>query len=53
MYDAAKGKATNTQQLEVGKMLDQSGFDEKEIKTAITHIIARCVYPASEHKTLQ
>jgi len=41
------------QQLEVGKMLDKSGFDEKEIKTAIAHIIARCVYPASEHKTAQ
>ena len=86
LYDAAKGKATDTnahspdyqeidintfqtsdvreigsewlafqalQQLEVGKMLDKSGFDEKEIKTAIAHIIARCVYPASEHKTAQ
>ena len=41
------------QQLEVDKMLDKSGFDEKEIKTAIAHIIARSVYPASEHKTAQ
>lgn len=41
------------QQLEVDKMLDESGFDEKEIKTAIAHIIARSVYPASEHKTAQ
>jgi len=40
-------------QLEIDKMLEESGFDEKEIKTAITHIIARSVYPASEHKTAQ
>ena len=40
-------------QLEIDKMLEESGFDKKEIKTAITHIIARSVYPASEHKTAQ
>jgi len=40
-------------QLEIDKMLDGAGLDEKEIKTAIAHIIARSVYPASEHKTAQ
>ena len=40
-------------QLEIDKMLEESNFDENEIKTAIAHIIARCVFPASEHKTAQ
>ncbi len=34
-------------------MLDKSGFNEKEIQTAITHLISRSVFPASEHKTAQ
>jgi len=41
------------QQLEMDKMLEQQGFDEKEIKRSLVHIISRCVYPASEHKTAQ
>ena len=41
------------QQLEIDKMLAQQGFDEKQLKTAIVHIISRCVFPASEHKTAQ
>jgi transposase len=41
------------QQLEIDKMLEQQGFDEKEIKQSIVHIISRCIYPASEHKTAQ
>lgn len=40
-------------QLEIDEMLEKSGFDEKEIKIAITHIISRSVFPASEHKTAQ
>ena len=40
-------------QLEISQMLEQQGFDEKEIKRSIIHIISRCVYPASEHKTAQ
>ena len=40
-------------QLEIDKMLDKSGFNEKEIQTAITHLISRSVFPASEHKTAQ
>ncbi len=41
------------EQLEIDRMLEEQGFDEKEIKIAIAHIISRCVYPASEHKTAQ
>ncbi len=41
------------EQLEIYQMLEEQGFDEKEIKRAIAHIISRCVYPASEHKTAQ
>jgi transposase len=40
-------------QLEISQMLEQQGFDEKEIKRSVIHIISRCVYPASEHKTAQ
>ena len=32
-------------------MLKIQGFEEKQIKTAIAHIISRCVYPASENMT--
>lgn len=38
-------------QLEIDKMLIQQGYDEKQLKTAIAHIISKCVFPASEHKT--
>ena len=41
------------EQLEMSKMLLEAGFEEKEIKIAISHIISRSVYPASEHKTAQ
>ena len=40
-------------QLEIDKMLKNQGFDEKEMKTAVAHIISRCVFPASENKTAQ
>lgn len=40
-------------QLEIDKMLKQFGFQEKELKIAVAHIIARSVFPASEHKTAQ
>ncbi len=40
-------------QLEIDKMLEIQGFDEKEIKTAIAHIVSRCVFPASENMTAQ
>ena len=38
-------------QLEIDKMLTEQGYDQKQLKTAVAHIIARCAYPASEHKT--
>ena len=38
-------------QLEIDKMLETQGFEEKEIKTAVAHIISRCVFPASENMT--
>lgn len=41
------------EELEIDKMLREQGFDEKALKTAAAHLIARCVYPASEHKTAQ
>jgi len=41
------------EQLEMNKMFEKAGFTQQEIKTAISHIIARSVYPASEHKTAQ
>jgi len=41
------------EQLEMQQMFKESGFNQKEIKTAIAHIISRSVYPASEHKTAQ
>ena len=41
------------EQLEIDKMLEQQGFDKKQIKRAVAHIISRCVFPASENKTAQ
>lgn len=38
-------------QLKIGSMLENLGFDDRQVKTAMAHIISRCVYPASEHKT--
>ena len=38
-------------QLEIDKMLKDQGFEEKQIKIAVAHIISRCVYPASENMT--
>jgi hypothetical protein len=40
-------------QLEIDKMLEIQGFEEKEIKTAVAHIVSRCVFPASENMTAQ
>lgn len=34
-------------------MLKQFGFQEKELKIAVAHIIARSVFPAPGHKTAQ
>ena len=41
------------QQLEIDDMLKTEGFNEKEVKIALAHIISRCVFPASENKTAQ
>jgi hypothetical protein len=41
------------EQLQMDKMFEESGFNQRDIKTAISHIISRSVYPASEHKTAQ
>ena len=41
------------QQLEIDQMLRDAGFNEKEIKIALAHLISRCVFPASENKTAQ
>ena len=38
-------------QLKMDNMLEDLGFEAKQIKIATAHIISRCVYPASEHKT--
>jgi len=38
-------------QLKIDSMLETLGFDDRQVKTAMAHIISRCVYPASEHKT--
>lgn len=41
------------EQLEISGYLSQQGWEEKEIQIGISHLIARAVYPASEHKTAQ
>ena len=38
-------------QLGVGTLLSDQGWDEDQVQLAITHIISRAVYPASELKT--
>lgn len=37
--------------LKIIELLTRKGWQEEEIQLAITHIISRCVYPASEHAT--
>ncbi len=39
-------------QLGIGSFLRQSGWEEEQINLAVTHIISRAVYPASELKTV-
>ena len=39
-------------QLQIGKYLKQSGWNDEAIQLATTHIISRAVYPASELKTV-
>ena len=38
-------------QLRISAFLEQQGWKESDIRLAITHIISRAVYPASELKT--
>ena len=38
-------------QLRIGSFLEQQGWDDSDIRLALTHIISRAVYPASELKT--
>lgn len=40
-------------QLGLSSYLAQQGWGEKEIQIGVSHLIARAVYPASEHKTAQ
>lgn len=39
-------------QLGIGNFLHQAGWEEDQINLAVTHIISRAVYPASELKTV-
>jgi transposase len=39
------------EELGIGKVLSEAGFSEEQIKLAITQIVSRAVYPASELKT--
>ncbi len=39
-------------QLDIGNFLRQSSWEEDQINLAVTHIISRAVYPASELKTV-
>jgi transposase len=39
-------------QLGIGSLLQQTGWDEEKIALATTHIISRAIYPASELKTV-
>ena len=41
------------EKLEISDYLSQQGWEEKEIQIGVSHLIARAVYPASEHKTAQ
>lgn len=38
-------------QLRIASFLEQQGWDDPDIRLALTHIISRAVYPASELKT--
>lgn len=38
-------------QLRISSFLEQRGWDDSDIRLALTHIISRAVYPASELKT--
>jgi hypothetical protein len=40
-------------ELEIEAFLKEQGWNDREVKTALLHIISRAVYPASEHKTAQ
>jgi len=40
-------------QLDIEKLLTDHGWEEKDIKVSLSHLIARAVFPASEHKTAQ
>lgn len=39
--------------LKISEYLSQQGWEEKERQIGVSHLIARAVYPASEHKTAQ
>ncbi|MBI4646925.1 MAG: IS1634 family transposase [Bacteroidia bacterium] len=39
------------EQLELRKILIEQDWDESQIKRGLIHLISRCVFPASEHKT--
>lgn len=41
------------EQLNIPAFLNKKGWDEEEIKLALTHIISRAAYPASELRTSQ
>jgi transposase len=41
------------EQLGIGAYLHEQGMEDKWVKTALLHLISRCTYPASEHKTEQ
>ncbi|MCX6159713.1 MAG: IS1634 family transposase [Ignavibacteriae bacterium] len=41
------------QQLDIHRFFVNQGWNEKQVNTALTHIISKAVYPASEHKTAQ
>jgi hypothetical protein len=41
------------EKLEISGYLSQQGWEEKEIQTGLSHLIARAIYPVSEHKTAQ
>jgi hypothetical protein len=40
-------------ELDIRGFLRDKGFEEDQINTSLMHIVSRCVYPASEHKTEQ
>lgn len=41
------------EQLNIGTFLDKNRWDSEEVKLALTHIISRATYPASELRTSQ